>query len=99
RTTSSVSCSNPGTPLSCPLSLHDALPIYVRVEAQGAPVFLSRSLVEEVAGWPPQQAGLSEVGLREIRVKAQRFLRGHLGSFKRRDRKSTRLNSSHVAIS
>src|SRR5207249_9055128 len=48
-------------------------PAHVRVEAQGAPVFLSRSLVEEVAGWPPQQAGL--------------------------DRKSTRLNSSHVSIS
>ena len=59
-------------------------PIHVRIEAQRAPVFLDRSLVEEVVSRPPQEAGLGLMSFGEIRVEPQGFLRGGPGSLERR---------------
>src|SRR5436309_10738358 len=82
------------TPDTSTLSLHDALPIYFGARGR-------------------ERAGVGGVGLdlihRRVGVRSGRAARGRAsagaaaaggtGQVRRRDRKSTRLNSSHVKIS
>src|SRR5207249_6666450 len=67
-----------------PLSLHDALPI------SGEP------RERQVVGEHQQHVG---IGARERLRLLGRFARGAVQADEHRDRKSTRLNSSHVSIS
>src|SRR5690606_41750763 len=88
-------------PHSSPLSLHDALPISVQVQFGG-----DRKLA---APQPPQQprilAGaqikkfLARFQLGAERILAQALQQGVALVRQPEDRKSTRLNSSHVKIS
>src|SRR3712207_6868234 len=72
------------------LSLHDALPILCR-----APVRLVRAAARGRPRDPPRRAARSRQRGRPPGARLAR--RG--GSLRRRDRKSTRLNSSHANIS
>jgi len=54
--------------------------VQVGAELDGAPVFLDRPLMGELFRRTPQQIGPGEVGLREIRVQLEGFLRGQEGS-------------------
>src|SRR5207249_6753405 len=88
-------------PRSCPLSLHDALPSYMREVVGDAVrrVVEVSARVDRLGPGPrlrllPEQEelnlGVGVEGEAEIRGPAERALE---------DRKSTRLNSSHVSIS
>src|SRR5439155_23457308 len=79
------------TPDLYPLSLHDALPICDRLGARRRPPLRQRSGRCPCLG-EQRGAGLARV------VPEARGDRGLCGAT-RADRKSTRLNSSHVAIS
>src|SRR5690606_41026919 len=86
-------CSAPAPPAFSPLSLHDALPIF-RGPRRGP---------GETAGGPPRAAGHAHSSVRrrpclENSISIQGRRRSPFPS-SRRDRKSTRLNSSHVKIS
>src|SRR5207302_3986810 len=92
-------------PLLCSLSLHAALPIYPatdgRVPGTGRGPLAARGLV----GPHPRLAEAVSAGLRGLgrqRDQAAVHGRGPVRGDRRRrdrDRKSTRLNSSHVKIS
>src|SRR5690606_41853990 len=99
----------PPPTLTSTLSLHDALPICVQPDGRDdvtpAPARDERGLVElvvaqlgQLAGEvglpaPGQQQGVEQLGV------ARAISAGRHVSLPRRDRKSTRLNSSHVKIS
>src|SRR5690606_40529825 len=94
-------CGGPSTPLTFPLSLHDALPICLvspykqggvamqGVQQQpliGDAATRSRAVLPVRVFWlPPRQTHLDRLKLHPL--------------LQPRDRKSTRLNSSHVKIS
>src|SRR5690625_6436465 len=84
-----LSFSNPLTPVIYTLSLHDALPIYVGFDA-----LPDEKIVVCGAGQAIEQ-------LESVRTRhgMYRPAHTHVVALDRRDRKSTRLNSSHVAIS
>src|SRR5690606_42017713 len=96
----------PPPPAICPLSLHDALPIYIRERdtppfALVNPEIIQRS--EELAR--DEEGCLSIPGLKDIVERPARVVVEGLDrdGIPRRieaegDRKSTRLNSSHVKI-
>src|SRR5690606_39944986 len=99
---SAVSAQPPPPPATYPLSLHDALPIYPSLTRPIAPPQHDDVQVGCRLGWKTEQyvrshddgahgrAVRSSVGLPE----SQGHEPGHAT-----DRKSTRLNSSHVKIS
>src|SRR5690625_6472237 len=78
------------TTVICTLSLHDALPIYHEVDATAEQRrYLDLLILQaEVAG-----AGLDPEAQQRLKLINQQL------AAQERDRKSTRLNSSHVAIS
>src|SRR5439155_25642937 len=80
------------------LSLHDALPILVEVFAKNLDQFLPQVKVTDQSPYlvPPFSEHGGRVPLREEVVE---HLREAAGVYDLEDRKSTRLNSSHVAIS
>src|SRR5439155_23091623 len=84
------------TPEIYTLSLHDALPICSSVRASTGTMRTGRGIVQEL--WGSSETSLSkkasESGFPLITLR-----RGHIALEPLRDRKSTRLNSSHVAIS
>src|SRR5699024_11696196 len=92
----SLSHNTPPTSAIYPLSLHDALPI-------------SRSNKECRRGWFPQYSGIQDMhrrlpgGRAGVQYAADPLLHIYFGRMtsvlQGRDRKSTRLNSSHVSIS
>src|SRR5690606_41419590 len=73
------------------LSLHDALPIYARQRGQ-----VGQRLLEEVVA---VAEGFGEEHLLRQEAVQQRDPRHRGCGHQRQDRKSTRLNSSHVKIS
>src|SRR5688500_20066996 len=77
---------DPAPPVIYPLSLHHALPIFGRIAHTAKPEVWQHSLPEL---WPGSQEIFRERGLTAGA--------GHPLVFK--DRKSTRLNSSHLVIS
>src|SRR5207253_10212701 len=91
-----------------PLSLHDALPISIlteRLRLRFSEGFFIR-VVKESVGRSSARNCFSSIGQRQWRMcltrlyrpsRIQQHSRGYFGLLK--DRKSTRLNSSHVAIS
>src|SRR5690606_41799136 len=80
----------PEPPSSSPLSLHDALPIFVGRPAQAAEHHFA--VIE-----PPQvRLAVIDGGVEQERLHGEVVASRTSG---RRDRKSTRLNSSHVKIS
>src|SRR5699024_12797525 len=89
-----------------PLSLHDALPIYHRVDQrqrETAPHFFTllgkgREAFEHAVERAGTLAG-SHRGTVERRKQARLFGHGRRQALSLQDRKSTRLNSSHVSIS
>src|SRR5262245_62187234 len=88
---------SPPPPVITPLSLHDALPIYDRQR-------LLPGWLDEPAGIDDDNIGAVSVGSERVAVLrqlAEHPLRidGVLRATKRKDRKSTRLNSSHLGIS
>src|SRR5690606_42096046 len=98
----------PATTTLCPPSLHDALPIS-DAAAFAQAVRLADTMPDCVVATDPAQAPLL-AGLRRTlmneRGRARRLIRHILrqderarGAAATRDRKSTRLNSSHVKIS
>src|SRR5690606_42112202 len=81
----------PATPEMCPLSLHDALPIYrAEVLEEGAPGV--------DAGLEAGEDGIDDAGgaVHDVEGRVEALALLALGV---EDRKSTRLNSSHVKIS
>src|SRR5690606_41383473 len=98
---SAPSCSVSDTaPTGCRTpSLHDALPIYVLVAHRGEAHVEGRVVRQpQAAQVDPVVVGVGLVGVPRA-VLAGRRLRGLLGDPQTPDRKSTRLNSSHVKIS
>src|SRR5690606_42138436 len=83
-------CRAPTPPALYPLSLHDALPICPHRLAD-----LDRGDADPAGGAQHQQ-GFARLELGAI---LQRIQAGAIGKDERRDRKSTRLNSSHVKSS
>src|SRR5437868_11643883 len=81
------------------LSLHDALPIWHRQNERGkhVEVIEGHRQVEEVRGERPDEGGGQ--ALRERPQPGGCRIAGQGESAADRDRKSTRLNSSHVSIS
>src|SRR5207249_10377796 len=93
------------TPDIYPLSLHDALPILVAAseahEGRGLP---PQVRVDELAGAPVFEGQrVARLGIDELDVDYATRREVHAGLVfalaPKRDRKSTRLNSSHVSIS
>src|SRR5690606_41628678 len=79
-----------GTPRDLHFSLHDALPILGKAKLERA-IELTREILEVPAGWRIGIVPASDTGAVEMELWS---LLGERG-----DRKSTRLNSSHVKIS
>src|SRR5699024_12152926 len=88
------------TPAVCPLSLHDALPISLirgllgLKKPSGGKLLLGDGLKSTQIGYVPQQDAVqkdSPASVYEVTLSGCLNARG--------DRKSTRLNSSHVSIS
>src|SRR5207249_9829001 len=94
----------PATPLISTLSLHDALPISISTNHWDARAALTNSspVRISIAGVTanPKATPVFEAGAGVTPTTGLRFgvLFAH-GAFLTRDRKSTRLNSSHVSIS
>src|SRR5207249_10516876 len=89
--------TDPAAPATHPLSLHDALPICLPARA-GEPLFgpARARPVPGVSGAPAHQSLPLHVLLRARGRRGRRLIPGSAGEA---DRKSTRLNSSHVSIS
>src|SRR5207253_11083468 len=99
----------PPTPAS-PLSLHDALPIsrlvnlYTQLldRIQALPGVRAATLIENApfSGWSSKNSSVSVEGSAQNPSNSEMYWQG-VGPdfFSTIDRKSTRLNSSHVAIS
>src|SRR5439155_20997655 len=88
-----------------PLSLHDALPISIPMEQEGVPQTLvhqtQHGLVGAVGG-DVLLIGLDGASqIIRLQQRIGQVIKGQMGARASRvlDRKSTRLNSSHVAIS
>src|SRR5207249_11281865 len=89
-----------------PLSLHDALPIshedqgFDRVRLLGSPE-ARHAVRDRLASRQPNRAGRECSKDEQKRQRSGSFLRERIRRRhgRRRDRKSTRLNSSHVSIS
>src|SRR5205807_9539203 len=82
-------------PNNCTSSLHDALPIYLRIEPD--------HLAKRQDGADQQhrddqgvEAGIGEKGRDDLLVEHHRY---EAAQHQEQDRKSTRLNSSHLVIS
>src|SRR5690606_41644132 len=97
----------PATTPTCTLSLHDALPIFTR-EAHSAVIAASRAAVTPEHRRRVQEtflrtaASLGIVSVHENAapgISSEEDLAGLIELGTRPDRKSTRLNSSHVKIS
>src|SRR5699024_12869578 len=97
----------PATPQSYPLSLHDALPIsqqpaHVLSRGQKQRLGLARALVHDpqVLVLDEPASGLDPASRRRLlQVVRSRAADGATVLVSSQDRKSTRLNSSHVSIS
>src|SRR5207249_10039962 len=98
------SCTTPAPPDIYPLSLHDALPILQNAIKRGAGQLDGVTYDEaRYEGYGPGGAAIMVDCLTDNRTRTVAEVRhaftkngGNLGS---EDRKSTRLNSSHVSIS
>src|SRR5207249_6189536 len=92
----------PVPPQTCTLSLHDALPIWTRRPRAGGRR-VRRRVPGGGGGRREVLGGRQELELRGALFPSHRPWRGRRGARGRgrfgRDRKSTRLNSSHVSIS
>src|SRR5207302_9664540 len=96
-------CTPPAPPVIYTLSLHDALPIFgncCRDISNGAELRgqVCRQAVNVVGQIPPCACGAGHVCLAAELSFDAHFAR-HGGNLVGEDRKSTRLNSSHVKIS
>src|SRR5690606_42103802 len=88
----SLSCKLPQTTQIAPLSLHDALPIYIVL----ADIHLTdKALVVEPQLESPQREPVSFPAV----ITQEQAVHREIGRVCYLDRKSTRLNSSHVKIS
>src|SRR5207249_12246940 len=96
---------DPSPTLTFTLSLHDALPIYaaavVHTDGRPVPARLLRRAPdrEELHVYDGRGQPLRPLLLAPDRQQPRRGALGHGARRGRRDRKSTRLNSSHVSIS
>src|SRR5205085_9627870 len=97
----------PPLPLSSPLSLHDALPIYVhgveelerRLAAADPSALLSINVALDEPIALERMARIREMHAGIVHCIPQYRLADDAGTEQVRDRKSTRLNSSHSQIS
>src|SRR5690606_41019197 len=97
-----VWCYAPSTTAIHPLSLHDALPIYARHRRHrrlDADVVRARRAAADAHAAPAPREPVDRGALRDGEVGVVAFEHAHVVAAPRRDRKSTRLNSSHVKIS
>src|SRR5207253_9033868 len=97
-----ISYPAPPTTKNYPLSLHDALPIYEVIGVMNVQTVEQRDFGREEIDFlqtiANQVAGIIEKG--RLQRESDRKLREVSALFEvSKDRKSTRLNSSHVAIS
>src|SRR5690606_39920070 len=91
-----VCTTRPATPAIATLSLHDALPIFAGGGQKEAHAFLDAL---EIFGLGYSWGGYESLAV-HVRLNDRTIARGdYPGPVIRLDRKSTRLNSSHVKIS
>src|SRR5207249_10086900 len=90
--------TDPPTPDTYTLSLHDALPIFERLGGGGRRGFLCGSRRLRHRRVHPSSRGLLRRGRTQADLWTREPCRRH-GAVVVQDRKSTRLNSSHVSIS
>src|SRR5690606_41742940 len=99
----------PAAAALCPLSLHDALPIWQGTQAQPSLAQPTRSPPTSAAAMKNSFAPVvRRAAPAVVNISSKRLVRAQadpfwelfgLGAPRGRDRKSTRLNSSHVKIS
>src|SRR5699024_12370493 len=83
-------------PVICTLSLHDALPIYLRQRKLGLALKRLHAVYHIFDVWQEDQFDFHGFSLRKGMIRAYVDM---IRWEDRLDRKSTRLNSSHVSIS